>query len=170
MAIKEPKTVNRRGEKLKKTVGDRSYSVAKAIIFGGVCFIVFAVLCFISKQWVAGITFLVATVAGYYPYKYLYRYPATAVTFQEDGLLVYDIDDKTTFVPFTKLYRVTLFNPDARANLFFSSRRSVFITLKQEEGEEEAQVVRIFFPYEAETLYYKILKAKLDFDGIPAEK
>jgi hypothetical protein len=170
MAIQKPSDVSRSGERRKKILGDRTYSVARALIFGVVACVIFAVLCFLAKQWGAGIFFLVAAAGAYFPIKYIYRFPSLAYALEEEGITVYETNDKTTFIPFTNIKRVTVFNPDLGSTFLFSSRRSIFITLKPVGDEEDGVVVRIFFPYDPEAVYFQILKAKLDFDGVPADR
>jgi hypothetical protein len=39
-----------------------------------------------------------------------------------------------------------------------------------EQEEDHPTIVPIFAPYDVETVYFQILQAKLDFDGVPAAR
>lgn len=173
MAIKEPKKVSRTGEKRIKEVGDRSYAIAKGILFGGIASIILSGLSFYSKQWLPAIVFLVAAVVSYIPYKHIYSFGPIAFRLDEEGIVVFHKNDEEEFVPYGDIQRVTVFNPEIKGSSFFIARRNVYLTLKTKvvvREEEKNKVVRITLPYESDAVYFKLLQAKVDFDGVPIER
>lgn len=171
MAIKEPKTVTRRGEKLKKQPGDRSYSIAKAFFVSGIFMLAVGVLSFFVRQWGSGLMFIAVGVGCYFPYRYIYTYPPTAYRLEEEGILVFEEKDKERFIKFAEIKRITVFNPEVKNNFFFNSRRNVYITLKPvSEDEDKPNIVRLFLPYEPDAVYFQLLSAKLEYDGIPVDR
>ena len=171
MAIREPKSVNRRGIKRKKGLGDRSYSVPIAFLIGGIILIGLSIYSFILQQWGSGIAFLIFGGLCYIPYKLFSDYPAIAYRVEEEGIRIYEKGDKEVFVAFKEIKRITVFNPELKANFMFNARRNVYITLKPtSQDEEELRVIRILFPYEPDAVYFQLLNAKIAYDGVAVDR